>query len=88
MDIIDISNSGRVAQKCLAYRIYNKGLLYERGKNTKCRRGVYEGQVISIEVNAKDWRVAWKVGLQTIIKTWMAPQMRGKGLYLAVMLYW
>ena len=46
-----------------------------------------DGEVITMQVDTKEWRVIWSVGQQQLAQTSIPQQMRNKALYVVVLMY-
>ena len=48
--------------------------------------GVNDGEVITLQVDTKEWKVIWSVGQQQLAQTTIPQQMRNKALYVVVVM--
>ena len=46
-----------------------------------------DGEVITLQVDTKQWKVIWSVGQQQLGETSIQQQMRNKALYVVVLMY-
>ena len=46
-----------------------------------------DGEVITLQVDTKEWKVIWSVGQQRLAQTSIPQQMRNKALYVVVLMW-
>ena len=46
-----------------------------------------DGEVITLQLDTKEWKVIWSVGKQQLGQTSIPKQMRNKALYVVVLMY-
>ena len=46
-----------------------------------------DGEVITLQVDTKEWKVIWSVGQQQLGQGSIPQQMRNKALYVVVIMY-